>query len=114
MVLDSLARFHSMDEQSAGDMAKLFKLALTPLARETGAAVLVLHHKVKPQGNRGGLVTSRGSGDLTAVIDQGIDVKLDEYGTVTLEHYKSRRSTPHGRIRATIADEDNRVVVSAL
>ena len=117
VVLDSLARFHSSDEQSAGEMARLFRDGITPLCRETGAACLVLHHKVKPSSHGKpavGLAAARGSGDLSASIDQGFDVTADDRDTIRISHFKARRSLPHWPIRAMIYDEDLQVKVSVL
>lgn len=115
VVVDSLARIHGRDEQNAGDMGRLFRDGITPLARESGAAVLALHHKTKPQkGEVSGFSAARGSGDLTASIDQGLDVRKGEHGTITIEHYKARRSLPHPKIHAVISDENGKVRVSTV
>jgi hypothetical protein len=117
IVLDSLARFHSRDEQSAGDMARLFREGITPLARESGAAILVLHHKVKPPAKGSppvGLAAARGSGDLAASIDQGFDVTANDRDTIKISHFKARRSLPHWPITAMIYDENDLVKISTL
>lgn len=46
IVLDTLTRFHNLDENSAPDMKRLLE-QLERLAAETGAAVLFLHHTSK-------------------------------------------------------------------
>lgn len=115
VILDSLARVHGRDEQNAGEMGRLFRDGITPLARESGAAVLALHHKTKPQkGSVSGFQSARGSGDLTASIDQGLDVLKEDHGSIKIEHYKARRSTPHPWIRAMICDEDGKVRVNTI
>jgi hypothetical protein len=64
IVLDSLSSLSiGAVERDEGDMTKLFKEAIRPLARESGAAVVVLHHTTKD-----GLI-SRGSGAIKAQSD---------------------------------------------
>lgn len=46
IILDTLTRFHNLDENSAPDMKRLLE-QLERLAAETGAAVLFLHHTSK-------------------------------------------------------------------
>jgi len=42
IVLDSLTRLHTEDENQAGAMSKLYNDGIKPLARETAAAVVFL------------------------------------------------------------------------
>lgn len=46
LVLDTLSRFHNLDENSAADMKRLMS-TLEKLAQRTGAGVLYLHHTSK-------------------------------------------------------------------
>lgn len=46
IILDTLTRFHTMDENSNGDMAAVIAM-LEYIAGETGASVLVIHHSSK-------------------------------------------------------------------
>ena len=46
IILDTLSRVHTMDENSNGEMSKLFGV-LEQIAAQTGAAVLFLHHTSK-------------------------------------------------------------------
>ena len=68
IVVDSLTRVHSKEENSSGDMGPLLNDCLKPLARQTGAAVVMIHHHDKS--NTG----PRGSGDIVASVDGAIDV----------------------------------------
>jgi hypothetical protein len=70
IVIDSLTRVHTKDENNAGEMAKLFNDGIVPLARSTGATCLVIHHVNKTESNSS-FVRSRGSSDLSGVIDTG-------------------------------------------
>ncbi len=74
IVIDSLTRIHSQAEDQSGAMNALFNDGIMPLARETGAAVIVIHHVGKTDSNNS-FVRARGSSDLGAVIDNGIDVR---------------------------------------
>lgn len=68
IVLDSLTRLHTGEENKAGEMAALFNDSIKPLARETGAAVLLIHHHDKSGSG------PRGSGDIYASVDAALDV----------------------------------------
>lgn len=46
IILDTLSRFHALDENSNGDMASIIAM-LEYIAAETGASVLVVHHSSK-------------------------------------------------------------------
>jgi hypothetical protein len=103
IVLDSMARIHTEDENSASAMAQLFKEAIKPLARETGAAVLLLHHTTKGDGSS--FQRSRGSGDITASPDAGLDVRATSVpGALTVSNYKSRRRLAGELITVRIED----------
>lgn len=97
IVLDSLTRFHGQDENSAGHMADLFNTGIKPLARETGAAVVLIHHANKGEGSS--YKRARGSGDITASADSAFDVQAIEpdgaidRGGVSIRNYKSRRAS---------------------
>jgi len=91
IVLDSLTRLHTKDENSAGAMAGLFNDAIGPLTRETGAAIMLLHHT-----NKGDSTSSynrtRGSSDIGASIDCGIDVRKTGTSSFSMCQYKARRT----------------------
>lgn len=87
IIIDSLTRVHTQDENSAGQMAALFNDGIQPLARRTGAAVVLIHHDNK--GN-----DPRGSVDITASPDNILHVVgLDESNAdkFILRQGKSRR-----------------------
>jgi hypothetical protein len=91
IVLDSLTRFHGLDENSAGQMAELFNTGIKPLARETGAAVVLIHHTSKTDSSSG-FKRSRGSGDITASVDAGYDVYRVDGEALAIRNFKSRRA----------------------
>lgn len=66
-VLDSLTRLHSKEENASGDIAPLMTDAIKPLARETGSAVVLIHHHDK---NANG---PRGSTDIVNSADAVIE-----------------------------------------
>ncbi len=89
VVIDSLIRVHSADENSAREMAKVFKL----LRRFTEAniAVLVTQHNRKPGANSGGAGNEmRGSTDIRAAIDSHIGVTRKQKWYLTFEQTKQR------------------------
>ena len=108
IILDSLTRFHTEDENNAGAMAALFNDALKPLARQTGAAVVLIHHANKTDSNSS-YKRSRGSGDITAGADCGYDVRAVAERTVAVSNYKSRRAAQSDTFYVTIQDVEDRV-----
>jgi predicted ATP-dependent serine protease len=84
IVFDSLIRFHSADENSATEMAKVMQ-DLRALAN-AGATVIALHHKTKAEGSR-----YRGSTDIAGGVDTAFSVSRDrEAGLLTIECFKNR------------------------
>ena len=103
IVLDSLTRFHTKDENNAGEMAGLFNDSINVLCRETGAAVLILHHTNKSESNSS-YVRTRGSSDIGAAIDCGIEARKTGASTFNLVHFKSRRTQAGGLTKVEICD----------
>lgn len=101
IVLDSLTRLHTQEENNAGAMASLFNDGINPLARATNAAVLLLHHTNKSDSSSSFLRT-RGSSDISASVDTGLDIRKGETGRMTITHFKSRRSEAGTFVQATI------------
>ena len=86
IVIDSLTRIHSVDENNAGEMSRIINDGVRPLARSTGASVIVIHHH-----NKSGML--RGSSDILASLDFGISVaRMGEHGDLALRQSKSRRT----------------------
>lgn len=98
IVLDSLTRLHGKEENNAGDMADLFNNGIKPLARETGAAVALIHHHDK------GANGPRGSGDILAAADAGLDVYSGGPGAFRVKLSKSRRRIGGDEIMVKITD----------
>lgn len=110
IVIDSLSRIHSEDENSANSMAKLFRDGIQPLARETGAAVVVIHHTIKGD-TTNSFKRARGSGDISAVVDAAIDVSgWNTPGRFTMTQYKSRRRLGGDSITVSIVDQEDGTV----
>jgi hypothetical protein len=110
IILDSLTRFHTEDENNAGAMATLFNDALKPLSRQTGAAVVLIHHVNKTDSNSS-YKRSRGSGDITAGADCGYDVRAVAERTVAVSNYKSRRAAQQDTFYVSIKDVEDKVVL---
>lgn len=103
VVLDSLTRFHTEDENHAGAMASLFHNAIKPLARETGAAVVLIHHANKTDSNSS-YKRSRGSGDIPASVDAGYDVREVGENSLAVANFKSRRQAQGTTFYVSIVD----------
>ena len=109
IVLDSLTRFHTKDENNAGEMASLFNDSINVLCRETGAAVIILHHTNKSESNSS-YVKTRGSSDIGAAVDCGIEARKTSPNKFNLVHFKSRRTQAGGLTEVEICDTiDGRV-----
>ncbi len=105
IVLDSLVRLHSKDENSSSDMAILYNDSIKPLARELNCAVLLLHHAGKTDASSS-YKRGRGSGELTASPDVGLDIRPLGDGRFNLVTYKTRRAAKaDGTVFAIIEDE---------
>jgi len=88
LMIDSLVRVHGADENTAQDMAAVFK----QLRRFTGQGITILitHHNRKPGSNRSGSRHEmRGSSDILAAVDCHIALKRHE-NFVTVEQTKQR------------------------
>jgi hypothetical protein len=102
IVLDSLTRLHTQDENNAGAMAALVNDSIQPLARATGAAVMLIHHD-----NKAG--EPRGSIDIMASVDAALQARSAgeaNPGTFHLKQIKSRRMLSGSAIDVTIQDDE--------
>jgi len=106
IVLDSLTRFHTKDENNAGEMASLFNDSINVLCRETGAAVIILHHTNKTE-STSSYVRTRGSSDIGAAVDCGIEARKTGPNKFNLVHFKSRRTQAGGLTEVEICDTLN-------
>lgn len=104
VVLDSLTRLHTQDENNAGAMAALFNDSINVLTKETGAAIIVLHHTNKGDSNSS-YVRTRGSSDIGAAVDCGLEARAEAPGRFRLVHFKSRRKQAGGVTHLEIKDQ---------
>lgn len=100
IVIDSQSRVAiGVEENSNTDISSLYRRGFIPLARDTGAAVVVIHHT--PKGSRG----PRGAGAAKAAADQAIEIVAAEdkagaaTGTLNIFPSKPRRRTAHLKAR---------------
>ncbi len=84
IVIDTLARCNSRDENSAQEMGAIVKAA-DRLRTAFGAAVLLVHHSGKNLDNG-----ARGSSALRAAVDTELRVERSEDGVITLRATKQR------------------------
>lgn len=111
IVLDSLTRLHTKEENNAGEISAIFNDGINPLARETGATLLILHH-VNKTDSSSSFTRARGSSDITASPDTGLDVRKLDNG-IAIHQYKSRWIAEGNSIRARIEDTpDGKVVIA--
>jgi RecA-family ATPase len=105
IVLDSLTRFHGGDENNSGEMARLFSDGIKPLARETDAAVVLIHHANKTDSSSG-YKRARGSGDITASVDAAFDVRQVDLNLLEIHNFKSRRQAQGEVVYYSIVDTE--------
>lgn len=117
IVLDSLVRVHRRDENSNADMSALIGGTIKPMARQVGAACLIIHHLAKPGKDRPSEDIHhriRGASDIMGVADQvwGLQRK-DE--CLILSHLKCRMDRQASSLELTIEDTHagNGVVITA-
>lgn len=92
VILDALVRFHSKEENSSTEMAKVMG-AIRSLTADDRAVVLIHHHKKEQQGfkRKGGSQSLRGSSDIFASLDCHLSIDRKAYETtVTITQGKLR------------------------
>lgn len=99
IIIDSLARVHAKEENSFAEMSEILNQVLKPLARDTGAAVILIHHSDKAGHG------PRGSGDIEAAVDVSIELKgAPGAGAFGCRIRKSRRRKSDDGMFVTITD----------
>jgi len=68
VIIDTLRRFHSADENNAGDMARLLGI-LERICTQTGTSVLFLHHTAKGAALNGSGDTQQASRGSSVLVD---------------------------------------------
>jgi len=105
IVLDSFVAIHGggSDENSSGSVRTLYQNGIFPLARETGATVLVLHHNNKTP-SESPFAKVRGSGDIAGAPDSCFTVGRIDGGQVRVVQFKTRRGRLTDPFNCTIKD----------
>ena len=85
-------------------MAALFNDSINVLTKETGAAIIVLHHTNKGDASSS-YVRTRGSSDIGAAVDCGLEARAEAPGRFRLVHFKSRRKQAGGVTHLEIKDQ---------
>jgi AAA domain len=85
VIIDTLHRNFSSDENSAKDIALLLKNLDTYMRLELGCAVLLVHHSGHSDKDR-----ARGSSAIRAAVDVELLVKKDGDGTITMSCSKAK------------------------
>lgn len=113
LILDSLVRFHSKDENDASSMAKVTE-ALKEIAK-TGATILFTHHHRKQSifGSKNPGQSMRGSSEILAFVDchMAID-KQEDYLLIT--QTKNRQEQEIKPFKIQIRDEGERTILEYL
>jgi hypothetical protein len=86
VVLDSLVRFHSKDENSATEMSKVTR-AIGTLTSQERSVVFIHHHKKEQAGSKNsGTNSVRGSTDIFASLDFHLGIKKNSDGLTVHQH----------------------------
>jgi hypothetical protein len=94
LVLDPLVRLHTIDENSAGDVARLLSY-IRELERELAVAVVLVHHVRKNGGGTQPGQALRGSGDLHAFGDSNLYLRRTRDGLLlAMEHRSAASAEP--------------------
>lgn len=88
IVLDSLVRFHSKDENSASEMRQVMK-AIGSLVTEERSVIFIHHHKKEGFGKNSGSNSVRGSTDIFNALDCHIGIKRNT-DSLTVKQHKLR------------------------
>lgn len=111
IVIDSLSRIHTDEENSASTMGRIFNNGIGPLAREVGAAVLVIHHVNKHANETAsGFRKTRGSRAIVAFPDCGFDVTKDG-NLMCITNFKARRQAQIISIWVSIESKDSKIIL---
>lgn len=88
VVMDSLVRFHSKDENSASEMSGVMR-NISLLTSEERTVLFIHHHKKEGFGKNSGSNSVRGSTDIFNALDCHIGIKKNT-DTLTLNQHKLR------------------------
>jgi hypothetical protein len=112
LILDPLIRVHRADENSAPEMAAILD-GLRTLARDSGCAVLLVHHARKAPAGPSPGHGLRGSSDLHAFGDSNLYLRrLGAEGSLELRiEHRAAASPPPQRVRLRVTDHTARFVV---
>jgi AAA domain len=101
VVIDSQSRvLLGLDENSNSEMSRAYRSSIVPLARETGAAVLLIHH-TSDKTNK-----PRGATGIANAADQVLSSWKKDDGSLLIYASKPRRKTRP--LHVTIDDEDGK------
>ncbi|MDD3285690.1 MAG: AAA family ATPase [Patescibacteria group bacterium] len=108
LIMDSLVRIHSGDENSARDMSSLFRKI--SILKENGITVLITHHHRKGQNNQNyDNQEMRGSVDILAALDCHMMVKKDGED-LKIKQTKNRYMPEISPFKISFVEEDKRMV----
>lgn len=100
IIVDSLSRVAlGTEENSNTEMTKLMRAGVIPLARESGAAVLVTHHTDKEGRGPRGASSIRNAADQVLTMKERENRKGDKTGEIAIYASKPRRQTKSIEVR---------------
>jgi len=113
VIIDSAVRFLTGDENSSGDVKKLFD-TIKPIVKEKNTTFLVLHHTRKT--GTGGQNDLRGSGDFAASAESVLMLRKDdkEKGKFILTQEKLRHGEEHEALKFEVLEHSNGVRINLI
>ena len=96
VIVDSLSRVALGAEENNNDaMTALMKRGVVPIARETEAGVIVVHHSAKDGRGSRGAGAIRNAADQEISVIKAVDKRGNETGVLNIFPSKPRRQTAH-------------------
>lgn len=107
VVLDSLSRIHTKNENSAEDMNPLMNEGVLPIARKLGATVVTIHHTPHDSARARGATAIANAHDMTIGIDWRKTKKGEKMDSIIIRPDKLRRTGIREFLETKIVDLDD-------
>lgn len=107
VVMDSLSRIHTRNENSAEDMNPLMNEGILPIARRLGATVVTIHHTPHDAQRARGASSIANAHDMTISIDWRKTKKGEKMDSIIIRPDKLRRTGVREYLETKIVDLDD-------
>jgi KaiC/GvpD/RAD55 family RecA-like ATPase len=107
LVVDSMSRIHTKNENSAEEMNPLMNDGILPIARNLKCSVLTIHHTPHDSQRARGSTTLGNAHDMTVSIDWRKDKKGERLDSIIIRPDKLRRTGVREFLDTKIVDQDD-------